>query len=169
MTLCQLILPVEEGDRWLALSTDFPSNKSDITTMVVYIPYIYMGCIHVIQSPSPYLIGMNSRFFDFFRLPPNGGIAYLDLDTNNFKPPTSFGQVTLDSKVLPKVSKQSTAHLIFYVCMLFSLLLVFFSLLFSSTMAIFYFEGSAKKIHCTNQGTLFKLTLSCKGLWGIVI
>nr|CAH8867689.1 unnamed protein product [Trichobilharzia regenti] len=69
---------------------------------VVYIPYIYMGCIHVIQSPSPYLIGMNSRFFDFFRLPPNGGIAYLDLDTNNFKPPTSFGQVTLDSKVLPK-------------------------------------------------------------------
>ncbi|CAH8867329.1 unnamed protein product [Trichobilharzia szidati] len=69
---------------------------------VVYIPYIYMGCIHVIQSPSPYLIGMNSRFFDFFRLPPNGGIAYLDLDTNNFKPPTAFGQVTLDSKVLPK-------------------------------------------------------------------
>ncbi|CAH8602197.1 unnamed protein product [Heterobilharzia americana] len=69
---------------------------------VVYIPYIYMGCIHVIQSPSPYLIGMDSRFFDFFHLPPNGGIAYLDLDTNNFKPPLAPGQVTLDPKVLPK-------------------------------------------------------------------
>ncbi|CAH8626758.1 unnamed protein product [Schistosoma bovis] len=69
---------------------------------VVYIPYIYMGCIHVIQSPSPYLIGMDSRFFDFFRLPPNGGIAYLDLDTNNFKPPLAPGQPIFDSKVLPK-------------------------------------------------------------------
>ncbi|CAH8649338.1 unnamed protein product [Schistosoma rodhaini] len=69
---------------------------------VVYIPYIYMGCIHVIQSPSPYLIGMDSRFFDFFRLPPNGGIAYLDLDTNNFKPPFAPGQPVFDSKVLPK-------------------------------------------------------------------
>ncbi|XP_018648757.1 LOW QUALITY PROTEIN: IPR001194 DENN,domain-containing protein [Schistosoma mansoni] len=69
---------------------------------VVYIPYIYMGCIHVIQSPSPYLIGMDSRFFDFFRLPPNGGIAYLDLDTNNFKPPLAPGQPVFDSKVLPK-------------------------------------------------------------------
>ncbi|KAH8857030.1 C-myc promoter-binding protein [Schistosoma japonicum] len=69
---------------------------------VVYIPYIYMGCIHVIQSPSPYLIGMDSRFFDFFRLPPNGGIAFLDLDTNNFKPPLSPGQQTFDPKVLPR-------------------------------------------------------------------
>ncbi|KAK4467780.1 hypothetical protein MN116_008707, partial [Schistosoma mekongi] len=69
---------------------------------VVYIPYIYMGCIHVIQSPSPYLIGMDSRFFDFFRLPPNGGIAFLDLDTNNFKPPLAPGQPTFDPKVLPR-------------------------------------------------------------------
>ncbi|CAH8555599.1 unnamed protein product [Schistosoma turkestanicum] len=61
-----------------------------------------MGCIHVIQSPSPYLIGMDSRFFDFFRLPTNSGIAYLDLDTNNFKPPMAPGQPTFDSKVLPK-------------------------------------------------------------------
>ncbi|VDP76971.1 unnamed protein product [Echinostoma caproni] len=71
---------------------------------VVYIPFIYIGCIHVIQSPSPYLIGVDSRLFDFFRLPPGGGVTYVDLDTKNFKlpEPTSSGQPVLDAKMLPK-------------------------------------------------------------------
>ncbi|KAA0193376.1 hypothetical protein FBUS_11220 [Fasciolopsis buskii] len=71
---------------------------------VVYIPFIYIGCIHVIQSPSPYLIGVDSRFFDFFRLPPGGGVTYVDVDTKNFKlpEPSCAGQPVLDAKSLPK-------------------------------------------------------------------
>ncbi|TPP60420.1 hypothetical protein FGIG_05220 [Fasciola gigantica] len=73
---------------------------------VVYIPFIYIGCIHVIQSPSPYLIGVDSRFFDFFRLPPGGGVTYVDLDTRNFKlpEPGCSGQPVLDAKSLPKAT-----------------------------------------------------------------
>ncbi|OON16354.1 hypothetical protein X801_07834, partial [Opisthorchis viverrini] len=71
---------------------------------VVYIPFIYMGHVQVIQSPFPYLIGVDSRFFDFFRLPHGGeGITYVDLDTKNFKPAESIGQEpVLTSKMLPR-------------------------------------------------------------------
>lgn len=69
---------------------------------VVYVPFIYMGCVHVIQSPSPYLIGVDSRFFDFFRLPVGDTVAYVDIDTRNFKPPQLPGHGVVDSKLLPK-------------------------------------------------------------------
>ncbi|CAL8068085.1 unnamed protein product [Calicophoron daubneyi] len=79
---------------------------------VVYIPFVYMGCIHVIQSPPPYLIGVDSRFFDFFRLPPGGDVTCVDLDTGNYKPMESSGHVLLDSKMLPKKpTKQLKAEL----------------------------------------------------------
>ncbi|KAF7257885.1 hypothetical protein EG68_06772, partial [Paragonimus skrjabini miyazakii] len=69
---------------------------------VVYIPFIYMGHVQVIQSPSPYLIGVDSRFFDFFRMPPGGGgVTYVDLDTKNFIPADCPGQTVLDAKLLP--------------------------------------------------------------------
>ncbi|KAA3676243.1 DENN domain-containing protein 4, partial [Paragonimus westermani] len=69
---------------------------------VVYIPFIYMGHVQVIQSPSPYLIGVDSRFFDFFRMPPGGGgVTYVDLDTKNFIPANCPGQMVLDAKLLP--------------------------------------------------------------------
>ncbi|TGZ59597.1 hypothetical protein CRM22_008990 [Opisthorchis felineus] len=71
---------------------------------VVYIPFIYMGHVQVIQSPFPYLIGVDSRFFDFFRLPHGGeGITYVDLDTKNFQPAESLGQeAVLTAKMLPR-------------------------------------------------------------------
>ncbi|CAH8652420.1 unnamed protein product [Dicrocoelium dendriticum] len=74
---------------------------------VVYIPFIYMGHVQVIESPSPYLIGVDSRFFDFFRLPTSGSsngpsVTYVDLDTHNFKPANLSDQPALDSKSLPK-------------------------------------------------------------------
>lgn len=46
-----------------------------------------MRCIHVIQSPSPYLIGVDSRFFEFFQLPQaDEDISVVDLDTRLFRP-----------------------------------------------------------------------------------
>ncbi|KAL5105641.1 C-myc promoter-binding protein [Taenia crassiceps] len=55
--------------------------------VLVYIPLIHMRCIHVIQSPSPYLIGVDSRFFEFFQLPPaEADISVVDLDTRLFRP-----------------------------------------------------------------------------------
>ncbi|KAF6768536.1 hypothetical protein AHF37_07327 [Paragonimus kellicotti] len=60
------------------------------------------GHVQVIQSPSPYLIGVDSRFFDFFRMPPGGGgVTYVDLDTKNFIPTDCPGQTVLDAKLLP--------------------------------------------------------------------
>ena len=49
-----------------------------------------MRCIHVIQSPSPYLIGVDSRFFEFFQLPQaEEDISVVDLDTRLFRPATA--------------------------------------------------------------------------------
>ncbi|CDS36326.1 c myc promoter binding protein [Echinococcus multilocularis] len=58
--------------------------------VLVYIPLIHMRCIHVIQSPSPYLIGVDSRFFEFFQLPSaEADISVVDLDTRQFRPATT--------------------------------------------------------------------------------
>lgn len=62
-----------------------------------------MRCIHVIQSPSPYLIGVDSRFFEFFQLPPAepADISVMDLDTQLFRPaPTSISSASVSG--LPK-------------------------------------------------------------------
>uniref|UniRef100_A0A0R3TRQ9 UDENN domain-containing protein n=1 Tax=Rodentolepis nana TaxID=102285 RepID=A0A0R3TRQ9_RODNA len=71
--------------------------------VLVYIPLIHMRCIHVIQSPSPYLIGVDSRFFEFFQLPSAepSDISVVDLDTKLFRPaPTSVSSGSVSC--LPK-------------------------------------------------------------------
>nr|CDS32897.1 c myc promoter binding protein [Hymenolepis microstoma] len=71
--------------------------------VLVYIPLIHMRCIHVIQSPSPYLIGVDSRFFEFFQLPSAepADISVVDLDTQLFRPaPTSVASGSVSC--LPK-------------------------------------------------------------------
>lgn len=71
--------------------------------VLVYIPLIHMRCIHVIQSPSPYLIGVDSRFFEFFQLPPaeSADISVIDLDTRLFRPAfTSLTSASVNS--MPK-------------------------------------------------------------------
>ncbi|VDM24571.1 unnamed protein product [Hydatigera taeniaeformis] len=69
--------------------------------VLVYIPLIHMRCIHVIQSPSPYLIGVDSRFFEFFQLPPaEADISVVDLDTGLFRPAATT--VTDARTVLPR-------------------------------------------------------------------
>ncbi|VDN12608.1 unnamed protein product [Dibothriocephalus latus] len=70
--------------------------------VLVYIPFIHIRCIHVIQSPSPYLIGVDSRFFEFFRLPQGENITCIDLDTRNFRAATE--NAFKDTKCLPRVS-----------------------------------------------------------------
>uniref|UniRef100_A0A5K3FF99 UDENN domain-containing protein n=2 Tax=Mesocestoides corti TaxID=53468 RepID=A0A5K3FF99_MESCO len=68
--------------------------------VLVYIPLIHMRCIHVIQSPSPYLIGVDSRFFEFFCLPSDDDITVIDLDTRLFRP--AINNRFTDAKCLPK-------------------------------------------------------------------
>lgn len=46
-----------------------------------YIPLCPMGLVEVLHAPLPYLIGVDSRFFDLYD-PPND-VTCVDLDTNN--------------------------------------------------------------------------------------
>ncbi|KAL3320810.1 DENN domain-containing protein 4C [Cichlidogyrus casuarinus] len=74
---------------------------------VCYVPFIHLGIVQIIQSPSPYLIGANSRFFDFFKLPSTSDIAYLDVDTANFVPARLDDGTEISSKLLPKFAYKS--------------------------------------------------------------
>lgn len=46
-----------------------------------YIPLCPLGLAEVLHAPLPYLIGVDSRFFDLYD-PPND-VTCVDLDTNN--------------------------------------------------------------------------------------
>ncbi|XP_053611324.1 DENN domain-containing protein Crag isoform X2 [Plodia interpunctella] len=46
-----------------------------------YIPLCPLGLAEVLHAPLPYLIGVDSRFFDLFEPPPD--VTCVDLDTNN--------------------------------------------------------------------------------------
>lgn len=46
-----------------------------------YIPLCPLGLAEVLHAPVPYLIGLDSRFFDLYE-PPND-VTCIDLDTNN--------------------------------------------------------------------------------------
>lgn len=42
---------------------------------------LFLGLAEVLHAPLPYLIGVDSRFFDLFEPPPD--VTCVDLDTNN--------------------------------------------------------------------------------------
>lgn len=42
---------------------------------------LFIGLAEVLHAPLPYLIGVDSRFFDLFEPPPD--VTCVDLDTNN--------------------------------------------------------------------------------------
>lgn len=46
-----------------------------------YIPLCPLGLAEVLHAPLPYLIGVDSRFFDLYEPPPD--VTCVDLDTNN--------------------------------------------------------------------------------------
>ncbi|CAH1637282.1 unnamed protein product [Spodoptera littoralis] len=63
-----------------------------------YIPLCPLGLAEVLHAPLPYLIGVDSRFFDLFEPPPD--VTCVDLDTNNITICESQRHISL--KLLPK-------------------------------------------------------------------
>lgn len=63
-----------------------------------YIPLCPLGLAEVLHAPLPYLIGVDSRFFDLYD-PPND-VTCVDLDTNNISVCESQRHIT--TKMLPK-------------------------------------------------------------------
>lgn len=63
-----------------------------------YIPLCPLGLAGVLQAPLPYLIGVDSRFFECYE-PPND-VTCIDLDTNNIS--LCETQKHLSTKLLPK-------------------------------------------------------------------
>lgn len=63
-----------------------------------YIPLCPLGLAEVLHAPVPYLIGVDSRFFEMYE-PPND-VTCLDLDTNNIS--LCESQKHLTTKLLPK-------------------------------------------------------------------
>ncbi|KAL0870637.1 hypothetical protein ABMA27_005596 [Loxostege sticticalis] len=63
-----------------------------------YIPLCPLGLAEVLHAPLPYLIGVDSRFFDLYEPPPD--VTCVDLDTNNITICESQRHISI--KLLPK-------------------------------------------------------------------
>lgn len=63
-----------------------------------YIPLCPLGLAEVLHAPVPYLIGVDSRFFDLYD--PPSDVTCVDLDTNNIS--VCESQRHLSTKLLPK-------------------------------------------------------------------
>lgn len=63
-----------------------------------YIPLCPLGLAEVLHAPVPYLIGVDSRFFDLYD--PPADVTCVDLDTNNIS--VCESQRHLSTKLLPK-------------------------------------------------------------------
>jgi hypothetical protein len=63
-----------------------------------YIPLCPLGLANVLSAPMPFLVGVDSRYFDLYD-PPDGVIC-VDLDTNSLRIPSDKEWMT--SKVVPK-------------------------------------------------------------------
>ncbi|XP_050679271.1 DENN domain-containing protein Crag isoform X2 [Leptidea sinapis] len=63
-----------------------------------YIPLCPLGLAEVLHAPLPYLIGVDSRFFDLYEPPPD--VTCVDLDTNNITICESQSHISI--KLLPK-------------------------------------------------------------------
>ncbi|XP_049281362.1 DENN domain-containing protein Crag isoform X1 [Anopheles funestus] len=63
-----------------------------------YIPLCPLGLAEVLHAPLPYLIGVDSRFFDLYE--PPSDVTCVDLDTNNIS--LCESQKHLTTKLLPK-------------------------------------------------------------------
>lgn len=63
-----------------------------------YIPLCPLGLAEVLHAPLPYLIGVDSRFFDLYEPPPD--VTCVDLDTNNITICETQRHISL--KLLPK-------------------------------------------------------------------
>ncbi|KAL1505338.1 hypothetical protein ABEB36_004927 [Hypothenemus hampei] len=64
-----------------------------------YIPLCPLGLVEVLHAPLPFLIGVDSRFFDLYDPPPD--VSCIDLDTNIITVAETQRQ-NLNTKLLPK-------------------------------------------------------------------
>ncbi|XP_052742566.1 DENN domain-containing protein Crag isoform X6 [Bicyclus anynana] len=71
-----------------------------------YIPLCPLGLAEVLHAPLPYLIGVDSRFFDLFEPPPD--VTCVDLDTNNITICESQRHISI--KLLPKRQVRLLRH-----------------------------------------------------------
>ncbi|XP_075979851.1 DENN domain-containing protein Crag isoform X4 [Anticarsia gemmatalis] len=71
-----------------------------------YIPLCPLGLAEVLHAPLPYLIGVDSRFFDLYEPPPD--VTCVDLDTNNITICESQQHISL--KLLPKRQARTLRH-----------------------------------------------------------
>ncbi|XP_013183784.2 DENN domain-containing protein Crag isoform X2 [Amyelois transitella] len=71
-----------------------------------YIPLCPLGLAEVLHAPLPYLIGVDSRFFDLFEPPPD--VTCVDLDTNNIT--ICESQRHISTKLLPKRQARTLKH-----------------------------------------------------------
>ncbi|KAJ3666052.1 hypothetical protein Zmor_001507 [Zophobas morio] len=69
-----------------------------------YIPLCPLGLVEVLHAPLPFLIGVDSRFFDLYDPPPD--VSCIDLDTNIITVAESQRQ-NLNIKLLPKKPAKS--------------------------------------------------------------
>ncbi|KAK0048974.1 DENN domain-containing protein 4B [Biomphalaria pfeifferi] len=63
-----------------------------------YIPLCPLGLSDVLNAPCPFIVGVDSRYFDLYDPPPD--VICVDLDTNRISPPED--KKTLSYKFLPK-------------------------------------------------------------------
>nr|CAH7749959.1 unnamed protein product [Callosobruchus chinensis] len=79
-----------------------------------YIPLCPLGLVEVLHAPLPFLIGVDSRFFDLYDPPPD--VSCIDLDTNIITVAESQRQY-LNQKLLPKRAAKilkSTLEYLYY-------------------------------------------------------
>ncbi|XP_066252860.1 DENN domain-containing protein Crag isoform X1 [Euwallacea similis] len=69
-----------------------------------YIPLCPLGLVEVLHAPLPFLIGVDSRFFDLYDPPPD--VSCIDLDTNIITVADAQRQ-NLNTKLLPKKAAKS--------------------------------------------------------------
>ncbi|XP_064212569.1 DENN domain-containing protein Crag isoform X3 [Tribolium castaneum] len=77
-----------------------------------YIPLCPLGLVEVLHAPLPFLIGVDSRFFDLYDPPPD--VSCIDLDTNIITVAESQRQL-LNIKLLPKKPAKSLKSALDYL------------------------------------------------------
>ncbi|XP_063367869.1 DENN domain-containing protein Crag [Cydia amplana] len=106
---CQLLLALAITEQKILIHSLRPDTLTAVSEAVSsllfpfkwqcpYIPLCPLGLAEVLHAPLPYLIGVDSRFFDLYEPPPD--VTCVDLDTNNITICDSQRHISL--KLLPR-------------------------------------------------------------------
>ncbi|XP_063539999.1 DENN domain-containing protein Crag [Cydia strobilella] len=106
---CQLLLALAITEQKILIHSLRPDTLTAVSEAVSsllfpfkwqcpYIPLCPLGLAEVLHAPLPYLIGVDSRFFDLYEPPPD--VTCVDLDTNNITICDSQRHISI--KLLPR-------------------------------------------------------------------